>query len=206
MGKTHWTESGKRKMMPLDVPLTTKQHLFVREFLVDMDKEAAYIRAGYTGDDGKGSSALLRNPKVQRAIQGFINARITRLEIDADRVLQEYAKIAFLNPRDFYDEDGNLLPIHKMPQNASAALSGIDVVSLFDENAKANVTTAKIKFIDKKGALDSLAKHLGMFVEKVEHTGKDGKPIEHVQSFGGTAEDAYRRMIDINPGPKKIGR
>ncbi len=200
--KTNWNARGKSRSIKAVVPLTTKQHLFVREFLVDMDKDAAYLRAGYTGDDSKGASKLMRHPRVKIAIDAYIAARIERLEINADRVLQEYAKIAFLNPRDFYDEDGNLLPIHKMPQNASAALSGIDVVSLFDADAKANITTAKIKFIDKKGALDSLAKHLGMFVEKVEHTGKDGKPIEHVQSFGGTSEDAYRRMIE----PKKIAK
>ena len=34
--------------------------------------------------------------------------------------------------------------------------------------------TVRFKLHDKKGALDSLARHLGMFPSKVELTGKDG--------------------------------
>ena len=29
----------------------------------------------------------------------------------------------------------------------------------------------KIRFVDKRAALDSLAKHMGMFIERHEHTG-----------------------------------
>ena len=37
----------------------------------------------------------------------------------------------------------------------------------------------KIRLWDKNSALEKLAKHLGMFVERVEHTGKNGDPIQH---------------------------
>ena len=36
--------------------------------------------------------------------------------------------------------------------------------------------------LDQDGALANVAKHLGMFVEKHEHTGKDGKPIAHAHT------------------------
>jgi phage terminase small subunit len=35
----------------------------------------------------------------------------------------------------------------------------------------------KIKLSDKKGALDSLARHLGMFTDKTEISGPNGGPI-----------------------------
>lgn len=35
----------------------------------------------------------------------------------------------------------------------------------------------KIKMHDKKGALVDIGRHLGMFVDKVEHSGKDGAPL-----------------------------
>ena len=41
-----------------------------------------------------------------------------------------------------------------------------------------DLEAGKIKLSDKRAALDSLAKHLGMFVEKVEHTGKNGGALE----------------------------
>lgn len=36
----------------------------------------------------------------------------------------------------------------------------------------------EVKFQDQAKALENVAKHLGMFVEKHEHTGKDGGPIQ----------------------------
>ncbi len=36
----------------------------------------------------------------------------------------------------------------------------------------------EIKFQDQAKALENVAKHLGMFTERVEHTGKDGGPIQ----------------------------
>ena len=36
----------------------------------------------------------------------------------------------------------------------------------------------KFKLHDKKGALDSLARCMGLFVERREHTGKEGEAIE----------------------------
>src|SRR5690606_30103332 len=35
----------------------------------------------------------------------------------------------------------------------------------------------KIKFWDKNSALEKIARHLGMFVDRIEHTGRGGEPI-----------------------------
>ena len=77
----------------------------------------------------------------------------------------EYAKISFFDPRRLYDGSGKLLPVHELDADVAAAIGGVDVAerSLGDDGSE---FTKKIKFIDKKGALDSLAKHLGMFSEK----------------------------------------
>lgn len=186
-------------------PLSAMQKLFIQEYLIDLSPLGAYQRAGYKGEGVAAkvnASKLVRNPKVMAGIQQAMSARLERLHIDQDRVLQEYAKIAFLDPRRFYDENGQLLPVHLMPQDVAAALTSVDIVSLASGDGPAAISTAKVKFADKKGALDSIARHLGMFVEKVEHTGPGGGPQEHVHKYGGTAEDAYRQMLE----PKQIGK
>jgi hypothetical protein len=38
--------------------------------------------------------------------------------------------------------------------------------------------TAKIKFWDKRGSLELLGRHLKLFTDKTELTGKDGGPID----------------------------
>ena len=42
---------------------------------------------------------------------------------------------------------------------------------ILGEGEGAVVTKKKVKIIDKKGALDSIGKHLKLFTDKVEHSG-----------------------------------
>ena len=76
---------------------------------------------------------------------------------------EEYGKLGFLDPRKFYDEEGSLIPVHKLPAEVAAALTGMDVASSVNAADESFETIKKIKFADKKGALDSIAKHLKMF-------------------------------------------
>lgn len=155
-----------------DAPkLTEKQKRFADEYLIDLNATAAYKRAGYSGDGNvaeAASSRLLSNVKVKQYIDGRMKDRENRTEITQDRVLQEYAKLAFLDPRRFYDESGALIPINELPADVAAALAGVDVTDSFDKESNAVITTKKVKFIDKKGALDSVARHLGMFIDRSE--------------------------------------
>jgi len=48
------------------------------------------------------------------------------------------------------------------------------VAEVSDTRTKAGGGNVKVKLHDKKGALDALARHLGLFVERHELTGKDG--------------------------------
>lgn len=205
--------AGTKKIRPgeetwavgMPVGMNLRQALFVQEYLVDLNGGKAYKRAGYTCTDKSAAemaSKLLQTKLVKAAIDRALSMRMERMQITQDRVLAEYAKIAFLDPRRFFNKDGTLMAVHEMPEDVAATLSGIDLVSLVaGEGSEGNITTAKIKFSDKKAALDSIAKHLGMFTDKMEVTGKDGGPQEHVQSFGGTAEDAYRRMLESKKQP-----
>ena len=161
--------------------LTPKQARFVEEYLVDLNATAAARRAGYSERMAdKIGSQLLGKTRVAEAIQAAIDERSRRTEITADRVLQEYAKLAFLDPRRFYNDAGSLIPVHQLPDDVAAALAGMDVVTeRAGKDADGNsefATVRKIKFADKKAALDSVARHLGMFSDKLELSGS----LEHV--------------------------
>jgi phage terminase small subunit len=66
-----------------------------------------------------------------------------------------------------------------MDDDTAAAIAGLEVEKVISKIAGPDVQshTHKIKLADKKGALDSLAKFLGMFVEKTEISGPNGGPI-----------------------------
>jgi phage terminase small subunit len=116
-----------------------------------------------------------------------MNERSKRVEITADNVLREIARLGFSDPRKLFDENGNLKPIHELDDDIAAAVAGIDVVVRGDgENA---LQVRKIKFWDKNNALEKLGKHLRLWTERHEHTGKDGGPIEMILT-------AYLDQID----------
>ena len=157
--------------------LTPKQIRFVDEYLIDLNATKAAIRAGYSTNRANAMGhENLTKPDIAAAIEAAMKARSERTEITQDRVLAEYAKLAFLDPRRFYDEHGALKPVHLLDADVAAALVGVDVVDSFDKESQTTTTTKKIKFVDKKGALDSCARHLGMFTDKVEHSGEIKTP------------------------------
>jgi phage terminase small subunit len=158
--------------------LTPKQRRFVEEYLVDLNATQAAIRAGYSARTaGAVGHETLKKPEVETAIHEAMAERSKRTEITADRVLKEYAKLGFSDMRRFM-------------RWGSAGVTLVEHTELTDDEAAAvaevsqTVTEAggslKLKLHDKKGALDSIARHLGMFVDKHEHSGPGGSPVKFV--------------------------
>lgn len=81
--------------------LNDMQARFVTEYLIDMDKTAAYQRAGYKSQGETGAAAarrLYRNVSVNRAIRDALAARERRTEITQDAVLKMWWDIATADP------------------------------------------------------------------------------------------------------------
>lgn len=150
--------------------LTPKQQRFVEEYLIDLNATRAAIRVGYSEKSArKIGCELLTKPDVSNAVAER-RAELSRESgITVERVLQEYARLCFHDPRKFYDDEGKLLPVTELDDDTAAVLTGIDV---YEDKIGDKITgiTKKVRFADKKGALDSVARHLGMFNDKVEVT------------------------------------
>ena len=163
--------------------LTDKQERFCQEYLLDLNATAAYIRAGYA-TTGAGASVnasrLLANAKVQTRVAELQAERSRRTEISADRVLLEYARLAFSDMREFtaWGSDGvKWKDSEALSDDAAACVA--EVVET--RSAGDGGWTRRFKLHSKTAALSDVAKHLGMFVERgtLEVTGKDGGPVEH---------------------------
>lgn len=75
--------------------MTPKQESFVREYLVDLNASAAYIRAGYkTGNADVLGPRLLGNAGIAKAIQAAMDERAKRTEVTADFVLKGLKEVA----------------------------------------------------------------------------------------------------------------
>lgn len=147
--------------------LTDKQQRFCEEYLIDLNATQAAIRAGYSVDTAKEQGCqLLTKLNIQEYIQDRREQIQSKLHITQERVLREYAKIAFCDPRKFFDGGGNPMAIDDLEDDAAGALAGFEIVvekTEKDEETIEQSATKKIKFWDKTKALDSLAKHLGLF-------------------------------------------
>jgi len=160
-----------------DKPLTPKQEAFCLRFIELGNASEAY-RLSYNASRctdktiWEKASILLADGKVSARVNDLRDRQrerqLKRHDITVDKVLQEFARLAFLDIRKAFDADGNLLPIHDIDEDTAAAISGLEIEARKQPGEEVAIRLHKLKLSDKKAALDSLAKHLGMFVERTE--------------------------------------
>lgn len=115
--------------------LTVRQKLFAKEYVVDFNKTAACIRAGYSKSYADRYGHLLfKNPGIAAYIDHLTLSKESKItSIDPDYIIAQITSI---------------------------------------------ISKTDAKDSDKLRGLELLARHLGMFIERQEITGKDGGPIE----------------------------
>jgi len=159
------------------MPLTSKQERFVAEYLIDLNATQAAIRAGYSEKTAKQQGTEnLAKPAIADAIQKALARRSARTEITQDAVLQELAKIGFANMADYMRPGANgdpILDFSQLTRDQAAALTEVTVETYTEGRGDEaeDVKRVKFKLADKRAALVDIGKHLGMFTNKVEHSG-----------------------------------
>lgn len=149
--------------------MTKKQKRFVEEYLVDLNATQAAIRAGYSPQTARDIGCEnLTKPNIQNAIATAMAERSRRTGINQDRVIQEIAKLAFLNPVDVIDMDEATIK-GEVNRDDTACIASVKVKVIPGEDG--NITEREIKTYDKLKALELLGKHLGMFSDKLKVEG-----------------------------------
>lgn len=153
--------------------LTPKQNRFVAEYLANgLNASKAAVSAGYAKKSASvEGTRLLANAKVAAAVAKKTAKTMDKLEITAERVLGEIAKLAFFDPRKLFEADGSPKPIHELDDNTAASVAGLEVNELFEgegDQKHAYGLVKKIKIADKGINLERLGKHLKLFTDRVE--------------------------------------
>jgi len=183
--------------------LSMQQERFVHEYLAELphNATAAYARAGYTATGSAARTAaarLLKQPAIQAAIATIRAKDAAKFEVTRERVLEEYAKLAFVDPRKYFRDDGSLKHPTEMDEASAAALQQFEVEeeyigdepdtdlegqphggALKRQHAKTLAVgrTAKIKWSDKKSALDSIVNLMGWKKEEKSPLGTAENPL-----------------------------
>jgi phage terminase small subunit len=152
--------------------LSPKQLTFVGEYLLDLNATAAARRAGYSASScNKIGSELLDKTRIQVAIAEAQAARAARTAISADRILLEYARVGLADLTTLLDTNGAVLPVPQWPHDLRPAVVGFTSKALYEDVDGAQTLVGylqTVKLADKVKALDSLAKHLGLFATHSE--------------------------------------
>ena len=152
--------------------LTSKQARFVAEYLVDANATQAAIRSGYSAKSAETIGLeLLRKTQVAAALREKQQRVANKLGVTAERVVAELARLAFSDMAKFaeWGPDGVTLKDSEEldPDDARC-------VAELGETRTKDGGSVRFKLHDKKGALDSLARHLGLFKDKPGADGEGG--------------------------------
>lgn len=134
---------------------------FVSEYLVDFNAGKAWIRSGYSPNGARQSAFLaLKRPDVKAAVNAGKAARIAKTNVTEDYVITTIRET-----------------IERCRQDIRPVLNrkGEHVIG-----KDANGNEGLLYEFDSKSVLkgcEMLARKLGMFRDRVEHVGKDGKDL-----------------------------
>jgi len=160
----------------------------------EQNRRKAYIAAGYTHKNmqkvDRGTWLLMKTPHVL----AYINKRRKQLNsanrYGQEKILKELARIGFMDPADLFDSYGHLRHIQDVPIAARKAIAQIDVFTEYESRGADKVLighTTRIKFVDKKGALDSIARILGYFQQDKIDTDGVAKLMQMIGTAKGNS-------------------
>ena len=195
-----------RKVAPQPVPVVSpilepRQERFVQEYLIDLNGTQAYMRAepGTTEKSARTlASRMLAKVNVQKRIAAERSKTAAKLELTRERALAEYAKLAFFDMRQAYHESGALKLPHELDEDTAAAIAGYETVEMDGGGKDAPpLQVRKVKWADKRAALDSIMKAQGWNKSDV---GTADNPL--VIRGMSDAERAVRMsaVLQANPG------
>lgn len=154
---------------------TARQLTFIGEYCKSKNGVKAATKAGCPKDSaGQQAYKWLKNPQISAEIDRRLTKTATKLEITAERVLAELAKLAFFDPRKMFNSDGSPKQILDLDDETAACVAGLEVNELFEgdgDQKHAYGLIKKIKLCDKRAALVDLGKHLELFTDKVKVSG-----------------------------------
>lgn len=148
------------------MPLTPRQAEFCRQYLLDLNATQAAVRAGYAARSAHNQAArMMRNDEVLAEIARLQEGRSARTGVTADAVVQQLARVAFFDVRALFRPDGTPKAPHELGDDAAAAVAAVDTTD----------GRCRVRLHDRLSALELLGKHLGLFRERVELSGPDGR-------------------------------
>ena len=139
--------------------LSDKQAVFVLEYIGDLDATRAAKEAGYKQPQSTGSK-LLRNDKVNRAIQEVVGPKLVATELNSENILKQLSNFLFRDIVDFVDKDGFLkCDINAIPEEARQCIDSFETQDEWNEDGNVCGQKVKVKLVSKGPMLELAMKY-----------------------------------------------
>ena len=178
VNKVENTELGKKFL---------KQDILIDQIIINPNKSkvALALKAGYaTKSIDKTVGRLMKDKNFLERLEDRKRELQARLQVSADRVAEEYARIAFLDPSDYFDytQDGGIEAKHSGRVDLKPVVEIEETRSGKGSNGKNQV---KLKFYDKMDALKALREMFGY-----------DKPAKHAHLIAGSGQGIDSKKIE----------
>ncbi len=214
-------ENPTQKYERLLALLTDKAAKFVQEYLIDLNKEKAAVRAGYSPKSARQQAfVLMKNPAVCAAIDQGKRLISQRIMVNQDEVIKELALIGFADMADFVRVDAGgtvaVNPLDTLGPGKSRIIKSIKEKRVIkscggDKNTASSdvVMESTLEFV-----LHDKVKSLLGILDRVKVGADDPETVEHKHTLTCMPPDPesmqqwerdYKTMIENAEKTKKAG-
>jgi phage terminase small subunit len=183
--------------------ITDREARFVEEYLIDLDKKNAAIRAGFTiaNADSMGCRLYAR-PDVNAHIQVALAERLKRSGMNADLAIRELGRIIRANPAKVIMGDGGINP--NASEDDLACVSAVKVKTT-PMKGGGEITEKETRFHDKVRATELYMKAAGMLIDRKQvdvTTRVEDMTLEQVEARKRELEKKLGiKIINVTPEP-----
>jgi phage terminase small subunit len=161
------------------------QRDFIMQYCHHGNALRAYAHATGEKDPSKAAKAghewAHRRPKMAEIMREIRILHNKQFQVTENKILETYAHLAFGDIRSLFNDDGTLIPITEMSAQQANMIQSFEVVEIpvgTGEDRKISTVT-KIRLINRRESLDSLAKTQGMFLaERKKDTSSMAKVVK----------------------------
>ena len=178
--------------------LTPRRTRFVDEYMKDRNATHAAIRAGYSPNGARNvGSILIADYRVRAEIDRRAAALSELSGVTTAKVIEKLWDILRADIADYLieDPDGHIrIDRSKLVERAASIATLVTDDGPANESGEGRQKTM-IRLHDKIAAADKLLRHLGAYRDRVEHTGRDGGPIEVAMMTDQERLDALKALV-----------
>lgn len=143
-----------------------RKRLFVDAYFANNQNLTATMKAlGYSPKTaGTQGSRMFKDVQIQSAIAARREELGKQFALSSQTVFDFWGRMARLDVGTLFGPDGELLPVHEMPEDARLLIDGLDVKETEGRGIHSERTyTSKIDFPKRAAVMEQVARHFGMF-------------------------------------------